>query len=219
MWISIALATEAQALFAAGMRFRSRFLRGLAMAGFAGSLLLIFGDPQYASLVNVAGHMTHKWVFVTLFHVLLFYVNRAMSETESFVGTGFSWTASFLLAVVVGNELPETYAGFGCMVLGALLFEFGNARKLREFRLQGFASLFCGSIGALTYISEAKDNPWVPLALSTGLIYLAALRIGLLGRNNQQADADAREWVLRRMVRERPYRVVRQRADGQAYQR
>jgi hypothetical protein len=196
LWISIALATEAQALFAAGMRFRSRFLRGLAMVGFACSILAIFGDPHYNSLVNVAGHMTHKWVFVALFHVLLFYVNRAMSESGSFVGTGFSWAGSFLLAVVVGNELPEVYAGFGCMLLGTLLFEFGNARKLKEFRQQGYASLFCGSLGALTYISEAKGNPWIPLALSTGLTYLAALRVGLLENRDQQAGRDVREWVF-----------------------
>jgi uncharacterized membrane protein len=192
MWVSVALATEAQALFAAGMRFRTRFLRGLAMAGFAASLLLVFADPQYNSLVSVAGHMTHKWVFVALFHVLLFYVNRAMSERESIAGQSFSWAGSFLIAIVIGNEAPLEYAGFGCMLLGAALFEFGNARALREFRWQGYASLFFGSLGTLVYIGDTKDNPWLPLALSTGLIYLAGVRVAWIGKS----EPGNREYVL-----------------------
>jgi len=42
MWMSTALALEAQALFTAGVRFRSRFMRILATAGFAASVLQIF---------------------------------------------------------------------------------------------------------------------------------------------------------------------------------
>ena len=36
MWVSTALAMEAQALFTAGVRFRSRFLRGLSRKGRVG---------------------------------------------------------------------------------------------------------------------------------------------------------------------------------------
>ena len=124
--------------FIAGLRFRSRFLRGLAAVGFLVSINSIFADPHYNSLVDVAGHMTLAWVFVVLFHAVLFYVNRALSEKDSVIGLGFSWAGSLLLAVIIGNEAPVQYAGIGCLVMGALLFEFGKAKQLSEFRQQGY---------------------------------------------------------------------------------
>ena len=74
-WMSTALAMEAQALFTAGIRFRSRFLRGLAVAGFAVSLLNVADIAStYHSHVNVLGHQMHTWVILLLFHALLLYL-------------------------------------------------------------------------------------------------------------------------------------------------
>ncbi len=201
MWMSTALAMEAQALFTAGVRFRSRFLRALATVGFAASLAYLADAGAHdGSRVNVLGHMTHKWVLIVLFHALLLYVNRAISEAKSVLGIAYSWAASVLVALVIAEEMPVYLVGTGWMVLGAILFELGRRRKLIEFRWQAYLVAFLGSLASLTiYKPEiqmpwltAAEHPWIPLAFGTAFTLAAAWRAYFI----EKEDAANPEWAF-----------------------
>ena len=144
--------------------------------------------------MNVLGHMTHKWVLIVLFHALLFYVNRALSETKSIIGIGYGWAASGLLAVAIGNEMPLHYIGTGWMALGAILFEFGQAKKLFEFRAQAYFLAFFGASQSLVYIVQPPEHSWIPLAIGAAFAYAAAWRVMLDRKIEDIRYAVNREW-------------------------
>jgi uncharacterized membrane protein len=190
-WMSTALAMEAQALFTAGIRFRSRFLRGLAVLGFAVSLLNVVDmATSHATQVNVLGHMMYAWVVLLLFHALLFYVNRAMSEKGSVIGTGFSWVASSLVAVALRQEIQVNLLGTAWLAFGAILFELGVREKLIEFRWQAYALGFFAAIQTTLFYKDGTSYPWVALAIATAIYYAAAWRVATI----EKADAANEEW-------------------------
>jgi hypothetical protein len=192
MWMTTGLAMEAQALFVAGIRFRSRFLRALGAVAFVVSLAHIFDDAKSTNLVPVFGHMTHAWVFLVLFHSLLFYVNRGISEAKSAIGIGFSWAGSLLIAVALGNELPTNLIGIGFMVFAAVLFELGVRKELFEFRAQSYLIGFAGSSQSLFFFDKETTRPWIALAFGTVFNYAAACRVAWAGKD----DSGNREWRL-----------------------
>jgi hypothetical protein len=198
MWMTTALALEAQALFTAGVRFRSRFLRGLAIAGFAVSLAHITDDANDPLMVNALGHLTHAWVLIALFHALLFYVNRAMSEAKSFIGLGFSWVASVLVAVALGNEFPGYLIGTSLMIFGGILFELGIFKRLPEFRHQAYLIAFFGAGQGLVFVDKNPPNFLVPLIFGAVFTYAAAWRASLIENSGaiEKREASGREWSL-----------------------
>ena len=193
MWMSTALAMEAQALFTCGIRFRSRFLRWLAVLGFLASLVNIADIAwSHPTQVNVLGHMFYAWVFLVLFHALLFYVNRAMSEPESVIGIGFSWAASLLVAVAARQLVPMNLIGTAWLFIAAILFEFGVRKRLREFRWQAYVIAIAGGLHNLLFYKEATSHPWAALAITTAFAYAAAWRASLM----EKADPGSKEWRL-----------------------
>ena len=191
MWMSTALAMEAQALFTAGIRFRSRFLRGLAVLGFAVSLAEIADIASYhAAQVDILGHLFYAWAFLLLFHALLFYVNRAMSERTSALGLGFSSAASLLVAVAARQFVPMNMIGTAWLVIAATLFEFGVRKRLGEFRWQAYVIAIAGGLHNLVFYKEATSHPWIALALTTAFAYAAAWRAAFL----EKADPGNQEW-------------------------
>lgn len=184
MWTSTALAMEAEALFIAGLRFRSRFLRALGAAGFCLSLIQVAGDNTLLqNHVNLLGHSMHVWVIIVLFHALLFYVNRVLSEPQSTLGLTFSWTASLLVAAALGDELPVYLVGAGWMILSAILFEFAIRKQLLEFRWQAYLIGFLGAGQSLFFFDHGTTRVWIALAIGAAFTYAAAWRAQSLERS------------------------------------
>lgn len=195
MWMSTALALEAQALFTLGVRFRMRFLRALSCAGFLVSLAYLADSAARGTgggHVNILGHTSHTWVVIALFHAMLFYVNRAMSEAKSVIGTGFSWAGMLLVALVLTDELPPHLVGTGWLLLGTVLFELGLRKKLMEFRWQAYLIGLLGAWSSLVIYKPEVAWPWFPLAFGTAFTLAATWRVSLL----EKSDAGNREWQL-----------------------
>jgi hypothetical protein len=191
MWESTALAMEAETLFMAGVRFRSRWLRGLAVCAFVPSLLNIAVTAALnPAQVNLLGHMTHKWALLLLFEALLFYVNRAVSQPGSRIGRGFSWAASLLVMVAAGQELSVGWIGSAWLAMAAILFETGMRKQLREFRWQAYAMGFCGWFQSVFFVQEVKAHQWAALAIAAAFTYACAWRSGKF----EAADPDRKEW-------------------------
>lgn len=193
MWMSTALAIEAEMLFTAGTRFRSPFLRGLATLGFTGSLFrLLVIDAPGAQRVEVFGHAMHGWIPVLLLHALLFYGNRVMLRAESAFGLVYSWGGSLLVAVAIGVEFPEHLAGTGWIGMAAVLMEIGIRTKFIEFRQQAYGIGLAGAVATTFLHGQGTAYPWVALAISLAVVYGGAWRAEWMERD----DAASREWQL-----------------------
>ncbi len=141
--------------------------------------------------VNVLGHTTHTWVLLVLFHALLFYVNRAMSEPNSVIGCGFSWAASLLVVVASGYELPIHLIGSGWLALAAILFELGARKRLREFRWQAYAIGIAGGAQSFLFFKEGTAYPWIALAIAVAFNYAAAWRASTM----EKTEPANEEWI------------------------
>jgi hypothetical protein len=120
IWKSVGLALEAEALYLAGVRLNSRFVRALGRSAFVSSLtgIFLFDVPSSSSTV-VVGREIYNWTPVAIFHAVLFYVNRTITQGSAV----FSYAASGLVAIVLAAELPLTWIGSAWLVFGAVLFE------------------------------------------------------------------------------------------------
>jgi uncharacterized membrane protein len=194
VWIGAGLAIEAELIYLAGVKLRSRFLRGLGMAGFVFSLgRVLIVDLTAMEQSRVLGHTVWNWSPVAILHVALFYVNRVMGGTRV-----FSFVATALLAAVGAAELPRRALGTAWLLYGFVLFEVGLRRRLMEFRVQAYvlAVLGAGATIALHAAGEAP-RPWLALACSLLAVYGQALRIRRLGRDLLEGDErEGVEWVL-----------------------
>lgn len=183
-WVSTALAMEAEALFMGGVRFRSRWLRGLAVLGFGGSLLN----------TTLLASSSQPWVSLAVFHAILFYANRLVCGRGSRLGCGFSWMASLLVMLAARQELSVSHVGTAWIIFAAILFELGVRKQLREFRWQGYAMGVAGAIHTLVYYQSAS-HPWVPLAAAMALAYAWAWRAAMLEKaNSAEIEWRFTEW-------------------------
>ena len=193
MWSSTALALEAEFLFIAGIRFRSGFIRALGTAGFIWSLVLL-ADTASANpaSADVFGHSMHVWVAIALFHALLFYVNRALSERTSILGILYAWAGSLLVMAALGDQLPFYLVGAGWMILATVLFELAIRKVLPEFRYQAYLIAFAGVVQSLFFFNHDTARPWIALAIGTAFTYTAAWRASSI----ETSQPESREWSL-----------------------
>jgi hypothetical protein len=177
-WQSTALAMEAEAQFLAGIRLRTRWLRGLAALGFAYSVAMLSGSGPV-------------WIYNGLFHALLFYTNRALSRAGSISGEVYSWAGSLMVGLVLAWKMPEYLVGPGLLIFAGVLFEFGVAKKLTEFRQQAYVVGCLGGAAAFLFRGRGiPDQRWIAEAFGLAVAYAGAWRASRL----EQAEPDSREW-------------------------
>lgn len=164
IWSGSALAVEAELLYLAGIRFNSRFLRGLGAAGFVASLART-AIRDSGGATPVLGLTIRDVTPALLFHAVLFYVNRAIRRPNAIM----SWTAAFLLAIVIRLEVPRTFDGVWWAWLGIALALAGLRFSVEEFRWQAYTLL----AGATIHSSLQSD--WRALAITLAAVYLCAL--------------------------------------------
>ncbi|HEV3332803.1 MAG TPA: DUF2339 domain-containing protein [Bryobacteraceae bacterium] len=132
-WVASALVVEAELFYLAGVRLGARYLRWLGTALFG----LEVGRLLATDLVTLP---VAAWVPVSSVDAAVFYANRALFAADSF----FGFAAAGMLALVIGNEVPEPSRTIGWLFLGAAAFAVGWWRKLFDFRLQGYLLGFLG---------------------------------------------------------------------------
>jgi uncharacterized membrane protein len=172
VWVNAGLAMEAEIIYLAGVRFRSRFLRTCGATAFAFSLGRLFTMDFPGSKSIVLGHSTWNWTPVLILHAVLFYTNRAVRQS----GVFFSSIAAALVAFVLAAEVPNAWIGMAWIVFGLVLLELGFLKRAFEFRGQAYGLLITGTfVAAMTHILFPSD-PWWPQAISLAIVYFCALR-------------------------------------------
>ncbi len=142
-----ALAAEAEALFLAGLAFRTAHLRRLATAVFGAAMVALSVDASRGEPKTANGLLRYPWTPAAVLLAGLFYLNRWLRR-----GLAYSWAASAVVVVVLGFEVPPQYLGLAWLGFAAVLFEFGIVRRLDEFRFQGYMA------GAAAAVSLAVVN-------------------------------------------------------------
>ena len=183
IWMAAGLALEAEILYLAGVRLRSRFLRTLGSVGFAFSMFRLLVADIYADGRSVVfGHEIRNWTPPALFHAALFYLNRFLWRPAA----AFSWLASGLVALVLGVEIPQRFAGAAWMLMAAALFEFGVWKERSEFRFQAYCLTLLGTCGLVfVHLLEKWPMPWIPVSAGLVIAYgysLRATRLAVAGR-------------------------------------
>ncbi len=176
-WSTIALASEAEILYLAGVRFHSRFLRGLARIGFAASLSDVLETASRESgVVSVFGVSLQRWTPSVIVHIGLFYANRALAAGAF----SFSFAATGLAALVITSELTPHAASVTLFVFALGLLEFALRKGLIDFRIQSY--LVASAAAVLTvwaggFAPHASASVWIASAIAAVACWLLGLRM------------------------------------------
>lgn len=191
IWVAAGLAIEAEALYLAGVRLGSRFVRALGGVGFGFSLgRLWLTGVEGREEASLFGHGICPWSPAALFHAALFYLNRWLDRRAA----AFSWFATGLIAIVVGAEVPERFVGTAWLVMAVALFEYGSTKRLQEFRHQAYCLTAIGvTTLAMVHLAARWPHPWIPLSLGLAIAYVYSLRTARLA--GKRFDAREARWL------------------------
>ncbi|HLX04705.1 MAG TPA: DUF2339 domain-containing protein, partial [Candidatus Binatus sp.] len=178
--INVALLLEAEFLFILGLRLQLKYLRTLGGAVFAiAAGKVIIYDPQDDAKTVIAGHPFYAWTPTAILTAAAGYANRI-----GFKGwRAFAWTATFILWIVLAQEIPNAYVGLGWIILGGCLFEYGIFTHDFDWRLQGYAASTLGVVllawinGVGDFIFAANPHPWIALAPAAIMAFAATLQM------------------------------------------
>jgi hypothetical protein len=183
VWTAGILGLEAEALYLAGVRFSSGFLRKLAVAAFVLSLGYTVSGPLPLAQTTILGHVFRQWTPVLVFHAALFYLNRALRGSRL-----FSFAAAALVFAAI-FDAPEPYWGMAMAIYGLMLLEFGIARALPEFRVQAYFLLGAGSFCTAVYTLGDRFGSWTALAVTLAIVYGISLRARFFHSEAHSLDA------------------------------
>ncbi|MGD0772396.1 MAG: DUF2339 domain-containing protein [Candidatus Solibacter sp.] len=150
-WLPLGLLIEAELYYLAGVRFRSTFLRTLAGAIF----VLQVGDLLIEVIVGLP---PRSWEPVAALDVAVFYLNRALETSEVWYG----YAAVAMAALISGFEANGPWRGRLWSLMALAPFSLGWWRRLRDFRVQGYALASAGAVATAIYL------PHPPLSLAVG---------------------------------------------------
>ncbi len=167
-----ALAAEAEALFVAGLAFRAAHLRKLAAAVFGVTVVALGADASLGEPKAASGLLRYPWTPAAAALAAVFCLNRVLRRP----GLAYSWAASAAVMIVLGFEVPLQCLGLAWLAFAALLFEYGIARRLEEFRLQGYV---CGAAAVVSLMLvnvsgvgvAALPNVWRWLYIAIAAFY------------------------------------------------
>jgi uncharacterized membrane protein len=202
-WVSIGLLIEGEILFLAGLLYGQKYLRQLAGAAFAGSVIkTVVVDLAEGGSITFGGRSWTSWSPVAVLSALVFYVNRMLRATE---GALYSTVAAGLIALVMPYETPRQYLTVAWLAFAALLFEMGFRLRKPEFRYQSYiiGALGTGAGLVINSLSIAQFGArsgwalaWLPVAICAALHYAATLRIALNPDDDRLDDAEKKiSWI------------------------
>jgi uncharacterized membrane protein len=150
-WVPLALLIEAELYYLAGVRWNSRWLRGMAA--------LVFTLEVGHLMIGEAGHIPpHTWEPVAVATLVVFYLNRALRAGDVIYG----YAAAGLAVVVSGFEATAETCGRVWFVMSLAPFGFGWWRRQIDFRIQGYG------LAAIGAIATAMFAPHPPISLAIG---------------------------------------------------
>jgi hypothetical protein len=172
---TLGLLIEAQCYFVAGLVFGERYLKQLAAVLFGAEFFKLFAfDATSQARSQFAGWNVLSWTPVTALSAALFYVNRFLERPAP----AYGWAASAAVAVIIGFETPERFLGPAWFALATVLFVFGWARRIEDFRFQGHAAAALALAGTGYHQADVAGGyqpatrfPWIPLSISAALAY------------------------------------------------
>lgn len=150
-WVPLALLVLAELYYLAGVRWSSRWLRGMAACLFAVETgHLVIGEVDHIP--------PHTWEPVAAATAAVFYLNRALRAAD----VAYGYVAVALAALVSGFEAKIETCGRVWSVMSLVPFSFGWWRRQMDFRLQGYALAIAGAIATAIF------SPHPPIALAIG---------------------------------------------------
>jgi uncharacterized membrane protein len=192
IWLGVGLAVEAEILYAAGVRWNSRVLRGLGATAFAFSLGRLFlHDFLEGGRSLIFGRLIENWTPPVLMHAFLFYLNRVLRRPNLI----FSFAATALIGLVIWVEVPRDLRGTAWIVFAAVLFEIGLRKRLSEFRAQAYLLAAAGTGISVLAHGIIVTYQWHQFAVGLALFYAGALRSQWLA--DDVVGSWERKWMLR----------------------
>jgi phage shock protein PspC (stress-responsive transcriptional regulator) len=182
LWTNVVLASEAELVYLAGVRFRSRFLRSLSAFGFGASLSNLWTDAS-GGRTSILGLSLDNWTPSALFHTFLFYLNRVLWRANR----PFSFAASALVALILAAETPPHFKGVSLLAFALILFELGIQKRLAEFRIQAYLASFAGVVAAL-FMGHFSPHPaasiWIACAIAAIECWVLTARVLFTSRDS-----------------------------------
>lgn len=188
-WANAGLLAEAEVLFLAGLFFREAYLRGVSASLFAVVLgkILAFDIPAGGKWRNF-----QAWTPSAAVTAVLLYINRALRAADQFYGYG----AAAVCALIIGFETSERFLGMAWLLFASAAFTFGWARRLQDFRIQGYCVAALGLCGVAVHQvnvaagqSPASTHIWIGLSAGALVAYLATL-CGLYSAESRFSPAE-----------------------------
>jgi uncharacterized membrane protein len=184
-WTAVVWATLAVALTVVGRRLVAAELAYQAIFMAATSVIRVFAINLDATtkfhgvtlrlltilLVSAVLYITTRWNWSPTEGISF---NQRLYSFEQLTFAGYTWTASFLLALLAWYEFRPVSVADLWSVGGLLLLELGLSRKRLSLRLQGYAALAASFLRIFFVNLNAAGNPGeisprfytvVPLAL------------------------------------------------------
>lgn len=184
--INIALLLEAEFLFLAGLRLGQPYLRALGTLVFALQVVKLCSfDLATGGHLTIIGMTLMRWTPVALLTAAVLYLNRGLlltkKESLPLLPEGYSYTASALLVLVLGAEVPPEYLGLCWLLMAIPLFEIGIWSRLDDLRFQsyGVETLSFGTLLAVNVFGAGAGemHPWASLGATSLLTYASAVRL------------------------------------------
>ena len=150
-WVPFALLVQAEVYYLAGVRWDSRWLRGMAAS-------LFTLEIGHLVIVEVDHIPLRTWEPVAIVTAAVFYLNRALRATDVVYG----YVAAGLAALVSGLEATAETRGRVWSVMALAPFSYGWWRRQVDFRNQGYGLAVIGAI------ATALFAPHPPIALAIG---------------------------------------------------
>jgi hypothetical protein len=100
---------------------------------------------------------------VSAFYLIAHFVRLPKSVSESEFRHIYTWAASALAAWMIWSELQPIAVALGIAIFGLLLFEYGEWRKIRQIRFQGYVALVAafGRIFFVNLTATALPGDWL----------------------------------------------------------
>lgn len=172
MWAAAWLASEAELVYLAGIRFGSKYLRAFAAALFWFSLGRLAYTTEPGGSVAILGREWRDWTPPAIFHAAIFYCNRMLRPSDWY----YSYAGSIVAAVVVFAEVPHAALGFAWALIGYALLELALRTDRREFEIQAYALMAAAACAACIYPFVESQGPWLPLAGAIAVFVAATAR-------------------------------------------
>jgi len=192
---------EAQMLILAGLRLRQKFLRTLGSAVIVLPALRVVGvDLTLPEQLELAGLTLRSGTPVAMLTATVLLVNRGLlrltrSARAADLEHLYTYAASFILALIIGYEVPLEFAALGWLALAVLLFESSVMVELVELRYQAYAVAVVAWIDILAAtvldLAPAPEHVWIVLAPAAVLGYVAAARMRLKPRAVNEEERKA----------------------------